>query len=271
MIFARWREHFERNRVRPLPDLAAAWRDLPPTWPAALARSLAIFQLGESKGGRLATEIDALPGLDADYRAAIKLFIDEEQRHGQLLALCVDGLGGRLVTTTWTESLFVAARRLLGVRFKLVVLLAAETVGLAFYRGLLARLPPGRLAACLDQICDDEVHHLRFHGDAFRGDRAFRLAWYPVVTAAAAVVLVDHRATHRALGISLAESVRRFADHIRAVGAELREPEAVSARGRGRGRDRDRSPDHARGRARARARASRSPRGPCPCRGTLPG
>jgi len=221
MSFARWRDHFERNRLRVLPDVRAAAVGLSPAWPAQLARSLAVFQLGESKGGRLASEIDAIPGLDVDYRAAIKLFIDEEQRHGQLLALCVESLGGHLVRTTWTESLFVVARRLAGVRFKLVVLLAAETIGLAFYRGLCTRLPEGSLRACLEEICADEVHHLKFHGDAFAGDRAFRMTWYPVVIAAAAVVLVDHRRTHRLLGIPLTESIRRFRDHIATVGASL--------------------------------------------------
>ena len=212
-----WRAYFEANCVRPMPDLprvSAAWAPL-------LARSLAVFQLGESKGGRLASEIDALPGLDADYKAAIKLFIAEEQRHGDVLAACVGALGGELMKTTWTESLFVVARRLAGVRFKLVVLLAAETVGLAFYRGLITRLPAGPLRSALAEICDDEVAHLRFHGDAFRGDRAFRYAFYAVVTAAAAVVLVDHRKTHRALGIPLTESVRRFRDHVASVGHDL--------------------------------------------------
>src|SRR5262245_46061549 len=128
MSFAPWRDHFQRNRLRALPVLDGARIGLPLAWPALLARSLAVFQLGESKGGRLATEIDSIPGLDADYRAAIKLFIDEEQRHGQLLALCVRALGGELMTATWTKSLFVVARRLAGVRFKLVVLLAAETI-----------------------------------------------------------------------------------------------------------------------------------------------
>ena len=231
MSFAPWREHFERNRLRALPDLDGAQHGLPADWPALLAKSLAVFQLGESKGGRLASEIDAIPGLDADYRAAIKLFIGEELRHGHLLELCVKSLGGELLTTTWTESLFLVARRLAGVRFKLVVLLAAETIGLAFYRGLASRLPAGPLRACLDEICDDEVSHLKFHGDAFRGKRAFRYAWYPVVIAAAAVVLVDHRRTHRALGIPLRESIARFAEHIRGVGVDLsvRSAAAVSA------------------------------------------
>ena len=229
MTFADWRAYFERNRVRPLPDLDDAARPLPEAWPPLLARSLAVFQLGESKGGRIATEIDRVPGLDADYRAAVKLFIAEEQRHGELLALCVAGLGGELLQSTWTESAFVVARRLAGVRFKLAVLLAAETVGLAFYRGLCTRLPAGSLHACLDEICADEVAHLRFHATAFGGDRAFRLAWYPVVIAAATVVLLDHRRTHRALGIPLRESVARFTAQIRDVGRSLAAPPAVAA------------------------------------------
>jgi hypothetical protein len=221
MTFARWRDHFEANRLRPTPDLTRAAHGLPDGWAELLARSLAVFQLGESKGGRLVNEIDSVPGFDADYRAAIKLFIAEEQRHGDLLALCVDGLGGELVQGTWTESLFVVARRLAGVKFKLVVLLAAETVGLAFYRGLTTRLPAGSLRTCIEEICADELHHMQFHGDAFRGRRAFRYSFYAVVALAAAVVLVDHRRTHRALGIPLAESVKRFYDHVRNVGDDL--------------------------------------------------
>lgn len=222
MSFRRWRDHFERNRLRPLPDLRGGRADLPPGWAAPLARSLAVFQLGESKGGRLAVEIDGIEGLDPDYREAIKKFIGEELRHGQLLALCVDELGGELLGTTWTETMFVAARRLLGVRFKLVVLLAAETVGLAFYRALSSRLPDGPVRACLEQICDDEVHHLRFHGDAFRGRLGFRLVWYPVVAAASAVVLIDHRRTLRTLGVPADEAIVRFADQVLGVARDLR-------------------------------------------------
>jgi len=226
MSFRAWRDHFEHNRLRPVPDLGGAADGLPAGWADALARTLAVFQLGESKGGRLAVEIDAVPGLDADYRAAVKLFIAEEARHGDLLARCVEGLGGRLVASTWTESLFLVARRLVGVRFKLVVLLAAETVGLGFYRTLASRLPPGPLRACLEELCADEVQHLRFHGDAFRGRRAFRLAWLPVVGAAAAVVVLDHRATLRTLGIPLPEAARRIGDEIRGVARDLQAPAA---------------------------------------------
>jgi hypothetical protein len=229
MSFAKWREHFTRNRLRPMPNLDGADAGLPPGWAAHLARSLAVFQLGESKGGRVATEIERLPGVDPDYSAAIKLFIDEELRHGDMLAMCLDGLHGERLKSNWTDSLFVVARRLAGLRFKLAVLLAAETVGIAFYRGLVTRLPPGPLRDCLDHLIEDETHHLRFHGDAFRGDRGFALMWYPVVVAAAAVVLVDHRRTHRALGIPVAETVTRFRDHIRAVAKDLSGTPAAEA------------------------------------------
>jgi hypothetical protein len=207
---------------------------LPTEWVPQLARSLAVFQLGESKGGRIATEIDRIPGVDPDYSAAIKLFIDEELRHGDMLAMCVDALHGNRLSSNWTDSLFVFARRLAGLRFKLAVLLAAETIGIAFYRGLATRVPPGSLRGCLEHLIEDETHHLRFHGDAFRGDRGFYLMWYPVVVACALVVLVDHRRTHRALGIPVAETVRRFRDHIRAVANDLAAARTVDARVLGR-------------------------------------
>lgn len=236
-MFSRWREHFERNRLRPLPDLRGAWAEVPASARALLARSLAVFQLGESKGGRLAIEIDKVPELSEDYRAAIKLFVEEELRHGCLLALCVEGLGGQLVETTWTESLFVGARRLLGVRFKLVVLLAAEAVGLGFYRTVGARLPDGVLRACLDEICADEVQHLRFHGDAFRGRPAFRYSWYGVVAVATAVVLVDHRRTLRAMGVPLARALANMVAVHAGIARDLAGETSPAPGGRGDARD----------------------------------
>jgi hypothetical protein len=229
MSFAGWREHFTRNRLRPMPNLDGADDGLRPGWARELARSLAVFQLGESKGGRIATEIDEIAGVDPDYRVAIKLFIEEELRHGDMLAMCVDGLHGERLSSNWTDSLFVVARRLAGLRFKLVVLLAAETVGIAFYRGLVTRLPAGPLRGCLDHLIEDETHHLRFHGDTFRGDRSFLMMWYPVVIAAAIVVLIDHRRTHRILGISVAETVARFRAHIRMVAEDLARPSTFDA------------------------------------------
>ncbi|HSP80218.1 MAG TPA: hypothetical protein VLQ93_16925, partial [Myxococcaceae bacterium] len=130
MQWSRWRQHFEANRTRALPKGLEQVDTVPAGWRAPLAASLARFQLGEAGEGRIAQEIDRvrLPGVDADYRAALKLFVAEEGRHARILGHLVPALGGRLLARNWTERLFTHGRRLLGVRLKLTVLLVAEVV-----------------------------------------------------------------------------------------------------------------------------------------------
>ncbi len=239
MTWAEWRAHFERNRARDLPRISAA--EIPEAWRRTLSRSLARFQLGEAGEGRIARQIDAvlLPAIDADYRAALKLFVAEEGRHGRILALMVRALDGVLLRETWTARLFVHARRLLGVRFKLLVLLAAEVIGIGFYGLLAERLascvagqagssPAGPLGAALEQICADEDAHLQFHADFFRSQAtspvarlAFSTLWWIVASAAAAAVLFDHRATLAVLGVSRRGAALRLLALIQRADAEV--------------------------------------------------
>lgn len=229
-MWSAWRQHFESNVERPLPPvdgsgIAAAWR-------APLARSLAVFQLGESGEGRIAHEIGRarLPGIDADYCASLRLFVREEGRHARILAGMVRALGGTLRRAAWSERLFVRARRLLGVRLKLLVLLVAEVVGLGFYALLGERLGACPIGHALREIARDEADHLEFHCAFFRqqarGPLArglLLLAWSLTCTAACVVVLFDHRATLRALGIPTRTAARRLAGLGRHVLARLRE------------------------------------------------
>jgi hypothetical protein len=227
-----FRSEFERAARRPeprpcaLPEIPEALR--PPLW-----RSLARFQVGEAGEGRIAREIDhvRLRGIDDDYRACLKLMVSEEKRHGRALALLVDALGGGLLVQTWTERLFVGGRRLLGVRLKLLVLLAAEVIGLGFYGLLAERLPPGALARALREICADESRHLRLHCAFFRGQARgvlsrllFRAAWWAVGGAACAVVLLDHRPALRALGVPLREVAARLLGLLAAAGRSVTRP-----------------------------------------------
>lgn len=226
MTWTRWREHFERNRARPLPPTGAP-RDLPPELRAALAWSLARFQIGEAGEGRIVRQIARcrLAGIDADYRRALELFVAEEGRHARILAAAIRALGGKLLTTTWSERLFVFGRRLCGIRLKLLVLLAAEVIGIAFYGLIAARLPAGELRAALDELCRDERHHLRFHRDFFRGQAArgwrraaFDVTWSLVGHAAAFVVLWDHRRTLRRLHVGRAATACALSRLVRAAG-----------------------------------------------------
>jgi hypothetical protein len=230
MRWSDWRRHFEMNRQRPLPEGLERAEEVPEAWRPALAASLATFQLGEAGEGRVAHEIDRakVPGIDADYRAALKLFVAEEGRHARILGLMVRGLGGKLLARNWTERLFVFGRRLLGLRLKMLVLLAAEVVGGSFYGVLASRLPEGGLRRALEQICEDEQHHLDFHGEFFARQgwgvpmrAVWQAAWWSIALAAMSVVLVDHRRTLRTMGIPLMEAARAFLGLVREAASHL--------------------------------------------------
>lgn len=230
MKWSDWRRHFELNRQRALPGGLEHLEEVPEAWRRALGVSLATFQLGEAGEGRIAHEIDSaqLPGIDADYRAALKLFVAEEGRHARILGFMVRGLGGKLLGRNWTERLFVFARRLLGLRLKLMVLLVAEVVGGAFYGLLASRLPEGAMRRALEQICADEEHHLDFHGDFFArqgfgvaGRALWQATWWSLALAALAVVMMDHRRTLRTMGIPMAEAVRAFLGLTREAASHL--------------------------------------------------
>jgi len=234
-----WTAHFERNRTRALPAIE---RDvtLAPELSRALAASLARFQVGEAGEGRIVHQIarTRLAGVDAGYRAALGLFVAEEGRHARILARAVAALGGQLLTSTWSERLFVFGRRLCGVRLKLLVLLAAEVVGVAFYGLLASRLPPGSLRRALTQMCGDEEAHLRFHQAFFRGQAPsgwrrwiFVLTWWLVAPAALLVVLFDHRVTLRRLGVNLGQTARALLRAVREAGDLDLRPPAIAARG----------------------------------------
>jgi len=219
MSFGDWRREFEHNRRRPLPEVTPP-ADLAPAHRRALAWSLARFQIGEVGEGRIAREIwrVRLPAIDDDYRVALGLFVKEEGRHARILAAMVRSLGGQLLARSFSQGMFRAARRLVGVRSKLLMFFAAEVIGIGCYGLLAAALPACPLRSALAQICDDERRHLVFHRDLFgavapRGiPRAiFLVAWTVVGTCAALVVLAEHRRTLRALGIPLARAAGTLA------------------------------------------------------------
>jgi len=89
----------------------------------------------------------------------MQLFVKEEHRHAEILAICIRNLGGNLIRQNWTARLFVFGRRLIGLRLKVLVLLAAEVVGICYYHLLATRLPPTRLKSLLAQLVNDERAH----------------------------------------------------------------------------------------------------------------
>ncbi len=212
-----WATFFLKRSTRALPALEQD-RDYSEL-PESLARSLAIFQLGESGGGTIIKQAlhNRLPGTNEYYAAAMALFVEEEHRHANILAMCVRLLGGTLIRSNWTAKLFVFARRLIGLRLKVVVLLAAEVVGLCYYHLLAVHLPSSRLRDQLLEIVEDERSHLYFHCDFLRSQtpsrwrkRVFVLTWRVVMFSAAIVVAVDHRRAIRDLNIGIRPVLARW-------------------------------------------------------------
>ncbi len=207
-----FRKLFEQRAARPLPPLEA---DLDYTQlPRSLARSLAVFQLGESGGGTVVSQAKAsrLDVVDRDYTDALASFVAEENRHANMLAVCVRLLGGELEHNNWTAKLFVFGRRLIGLRMKILVLLAAEVVGLCYYRLIASRLPPCNLRSWLLEIIADEADHLEFHCAFLRSQvrgplskLIFQASWWLLMTASELVVLIDHRQALRELHIERSE------------------------------------------------------------------
>jgi len=207
--WTRWSMLFASRRERPLPVIRESQTQQP--WASALAESLAIFQLGESGGGTVVQQARRSPlhGIDPAYCKSVEWFVDEEHRHAEILARCVRALGGKCIRHNWTARLFVIGRRLLGLRLKVLVLLAAEVVGLCYYRLLAMRLPGGQVKELLTELASDEEAHLQFHSDFLRlyaqgilPGLIFSLAWRLTTLAAAVVVLIDHRRALRQLEIS---------------------------------------------------------------------
>lgn len=226
--WARWKAFFAARQHRPGARLLADDEALAAV-PASVARSLAIFQLGESGGGTVIDQAgrSRLPSLDADYVEAVALFVAEEHRHAELLASCVRALRGKLIEKNWTARLFVFGRRLIGLRLKIMVLLAAEVVGICYYQLLAASLPDSELKDVLRGIVADEKAHLAFHCDFLRAQmrtsahrRLFIIAWRALMLAAALVVAIDHRAALRDLGIPPGRVWRRWSAYSRM--AEIR-------------------------------------------------
>jgi hypothetical protein len=188
-----------------------------------MARSFALFQLGESGGGNIVEQARQSPleGVDDQYAEAVGLFVAEERRHANQLAVCVRMMGGELVRRNWTAQLFVTGRRLFGLRFKVLALLAAEVVGLSFYRLIATRLPPCRMRDTLLQIVGDKHSHLRFHC-AFLKRQAvsplkrtlFKASWRALVFIAGFIALIHHRQTTRDLSIETRD-LRELLSHYR--------------------------------------------------------
>lgn len=205
--FAFWVQYFEHDRRRRMPIPWDASHRLDPEEHRAVASSVATFQLGETGEGSFLKAAAARTG-DPDYARAVDLFVAEEQHHARELGRFMELEGIPFRRHHWTNGVFRALRKLLGLELCVVVLIAAETIACVYYRALRDATTSPVLRALCAQILRDEAAHVAFQeeslvrlGSRIAGSPAVRR---PLLEGTLLAVWTGHRRCLRAGGFGFA-------------------------------------------------------------------
>lgn len=229
-----WINHYEGNtRLNDTMKLPTKPCVLPEAIRAPIARSLAVFQLGESGGGtrlkRYAKVIAPLTQFTG-YQRAIDLFVAEEQSHAALLGRLIERLKQPPLQKQWTNSIFRWARNLVNLEFNIQILLTAELVAEVYFGLLYLRCPDPAVKQVSHKLLRDEMKHLEFQRQ-FLAERlqefspALRRLWCLqfrlIHRFVAGVVSFDHSDCLGAIDVSPAafrsrctQSLERFMDRL---------------------------------------------------------
>jgi hypothetical protein len=138
---------------------------------AAIAPSIAVFQLGESSDGRnfYGKAVACAQERNAPaYAAALRDFIREENRHAALLGRLMDQEGMPRRKRSGSDGLFRFVRHVLPLRLSHRTLLTAEFVAVPYYRALAKASGSAILKTICKQILQDETQHIAFQSLAIR-------------------------------------------------------------------------------------------------------
>jgi hypothetical protein len=215
-----WLDHFEYHAAHRCALPTGRPDELTSYERRVIAGSIATFQLGEQSEGR--TLLHAARCYERAHKAdqlahIIALFIGEEQHHAALLGAFMDQHGIPRKGRDWTDQVFRRVRRLAGFELHLSVLIAAELIGIVYYRALEAATGCAQLKAVCRSFVADELAHVGFESELLLEALARKR---PVVRAAAAalhrafftgasvVVWFAHRRVLRGAGHSLRSYLR---------------------------------------------------------------
>jgi len=215
-----WLNHFEYHAEQPRGAASGSTSDLRPEERRLIARSIAIFQLGEQSDGsglqRAACRFAAAHN-DELLPRITELFIREEQRHARLLREFMDEHGIRAKSRHWTDAIFRHVRRLGGLELYLHVLIAAELIGNVYYHALESATGCQRLRVLCRTLIADELAHVGYESDLILELRArrppvlralIRLMHRAFYCGAACAVWMSHRAVLRHAGHTAGGFVR---------------------------------------------------------------
>ncbi|MDQ7950093.1 MAG: ferritin-like domain-containing protein [Pedobacter sp.] len=131
-----------------------------------ILKSLQAWQLGETSDGAnliSAATKHAKQLNDPDYIAAIRLFIQEEQKHGENLGKYLDVIGEERIKKNWGDSLFRKFRGLnRQMEFWTIAVITVESAAQLFYQCLKEATNCSLLKQICTDILIDEAAHITF-------------------------------------------------------------------------------------------------------------
>lgn len=166
-----WKNHFEKN----LQEKRIDWNLIPSLTTSekeSILYSLKAWQLGEtSEGLQLlnATKRYAQKINDPIYVDAMKLFIKEEQKHGNNLGKYIDLIGEQRKTKDWGDSLFRRVRHLnTSMESWTITVIIVEYAAQIFYGALRDATRCDLLKSICNDILIDEAHHIKYQNERLK-------------------------------------------------------------------------------------------------------
>lgn len=208
-----WCEYFATNAEVPCDIPWGQGADLTEQERSNIASSLQAWQLGETSDGShllAAAKRYANRIRDPEFVAAVKLFIKEEQRHGNLLGRFLDLAGIPRIRKNWGDTAFRATRYSVpSMEVWVTPVVMVETHALIYYNGI-RRATNSKVLRCIcQQILSDEVAHIRFQCERLAILHRNRPGWLQLFTLAihrllfygiTTAVWIGHRRALRAGG-----------------------------------------------------------------------
>ena len=219
-----WIQYFKRNAL----EMRVNWKlkpDINEQEISLILKSMQAWQLGETSEGRnliLASTKYAEQIGDQDYVEAVRLFIKEEQKHGNNLGRYLDSINQPRIKKDWGDSLFRQVRYFnTSMEMWTLAVIVVESTAQIFYKAL-----KDATGCCLlKQICTDilidEADHIIFQTERlaviFYSKTAFgkylRKALYKVFfNLTACTVWFAHKKLFKAGGNTFAIFMKRM-DH----------------------------------------------------------
>lgn len=209
-----WIGHFKANAL----EKRVNWDLKPNIAPeeiCTILSSLQAWQLGETSEGKhliAASTKYAYAIGDLPYIEAVKLFIKEEQKHGNNLGTYLDRIGQPRVTKNWGDSLFRRVRYFnTNMELWTLAVIVVESTAQIFYQSLKDATNCELLKQICNDILIDEAYHITFQTERlaiiYEGKSNFSKAWRRVVYkyffyATATLVWVAHGRLFKAGGNS---------------------------------------------------------------------